>query len=136
GEWGWVVRGSGSWSAWPRSARPCPAMWAAVSGVSVPEKTRTSETRPTYGSIVVLTTSATSGPFGSHDSGSAGEPSRFVTAGSSCSAGGGDPAGGTPRRGSRPRLLGAHTRPNGENAPVGHALSRGPGIVSARIPCP
>ena len=36
----------------------------------VPEKRRTSETRPTYESIVVLTTSATSGPVGSQRIGS------------------------------------------------------------------
>ena len=48
---------------WPgRRAPPC-------SGRSVPENTRTSETRPTYGSMVVLTTSATSGPSGSQVSG-------------------------------------------------------------------
>ena len=56
----------------------------------MPENTRTSETRPTYGSMVVLTTSATSGPAGSQVSGSCGVPSRSVTGGSACSSGDGN----------------------------------------------
>ncbi len=39
-----------------------------ASASSVPENTRTKLTRPTYGSEVVFTTSASSGPSGSHPS--------------------------------------------------------------------
>src|ERR1043165_9682727 len=67
-----ATRSSASWSACPRASMPCPEMCTALSGRSVPENTRTRETRPTYGSTVVLTTSATSGPWGSQDSGAGG----------------------------------------------------------------
>ena len=40
-----------------------------ASGVRVPEKTRTTLTRPTYWSLLVRTTSATSGPSGSQVTG-------------------------------------------------------------------
>ena len=40
------TRSSTSWSGCPRSARPCPETWIGMSGRSVPEKTRTSDTRP------------------------------------------------------------------------------------------
>ena len=62
-----------------------------ASGRSVPQKTRTRLTRPTYGSVVVFTTSATSGPAGSAVSGSRGSPSGVVTGGSGCSSGDGKP---------------------------------------------
>ena len=61
------TRSSVSWSAWPCSTRPCPDTCTAASTCSVPENTRTRLTRPTYGSEVVLTTSASSGPAGSQD---------------------------------------------------------------------
>jgi hypothetical protein len=82
---------STSWSGWPRSAMPWPETCTGRSGRSVPEKTRTSEIRPTYGSEVVLTTSATSGPSGSQPSGALGSPSGVVTAGIRCSPGAGKP---------------------------------------------
>ena len=57
---------SSSWSSWPDSAPKNDVKWpdtcTGASGSSVPEKTRTRLTRPTYWSLVVLTTSATSGP--------------------------------------------------------------------------
>src|SRR5439155_1536892 len=87
GEYRWAKRSSASWSGWPRSARPWPEMCTAVSGRSVPENTRTRLTRPTYGSMVVLTTSATSGPLGSQVSGARGVASRAVTAGGRVPAG-------------------------------------------------
>jgi len=84
---------STSWSSWPRSvpkkSEKCPETCTVVSGERVPEKTRTREIRPTYGSVVVLTTSATSGPAGSQLSGPRGEPSGVVTGGTSCSSGDG-----------------------------------------------
>ena len=58
-------------------ARPCPDTCTVASGRSVPENTRTSEIRPTYGSVVVLTTSATSGPAGSQ----AERPARLALGG-------------------------------------------------------
>ena len=65
GEKIWPTRSSASWSGCPRSPPPCPEMCTAVSGVSVPENTRRIDSRPRYGSTVVRTTSATSGPDGS-----------------------------------------------------------------------
>jgi hypothetical protein len=41
------TRSSASWSAWPRSASPCPDTCTTVSGRKVPEKTRTRLIRPT-----------------------------------------------------------------------------------------
>ena len=41
------IRSSVSWSAWPRSARPCPDTCTVASGRSVPENTRTRLIRPT-----------------------------------------------------------------------------------------
>ncbi len=85
---------STSWSSRPRSEPGKELEWpetcTVVSGRMVPENTRTSEMRPTYGSVVVLTTSATSGPAGSHDSGPCGRPSGLVTGGTSCSSGDGN----------------------------------------------
>ena len=49
----------------PKNDEKWPETCTVASGRSVPEKTRTRLTRPTYGSVVVLTTSATSGPSGS-----------------------------------------------------------------------
>ena len=60
------------------------------SGRRVPEKTRTRLIRPTYGSVVVLTTSATSGPAGSQEQPLRGLPSGLVTGGTACSSGDGN----------------------------------------------
>ena len=109
GEYRWAKRSSASWSGWPRSARPWPEMCTAVSGRSVPENTRTRLTRPTYGSMVVLTTSATSGPLGSQVSGARGVASRPVTAGSGCSSGDGKPLTSTSSSASRPSRVSAQT---------------------------
>ena len=75
------TRSSSSWSSWPSTSCPAnPARWpdtcTTVSGRSVPENTRTRLTRPTYASVVVRTTSATSGPSGSHCSGGERPPGR------------------------------------------------------------
>jgi hypothetical protein len=64
----------------------------AAVGQAVAEKTLTSEIRPTYGSVVVLTTSAHSRPAGSQVSGSTGTPSGRVTGSSGCSSGDGNAA--------------------------------------------
>ena len=62
-----------------------------MSARSVPENTRTSEIRPTYGSEVVFTTSASSGPFGSPVRPSTGSPvTADVTGGRGCSSGEGN----------------------------------------------
>ncbi len=66
---------SSSWSSWPCSAPKNDVKWpdtcTAWSAVRVPEKTRTRLSRPTYGSLVVFTISATSTPLGSHSIASA-----------------------------------------------------------------
>ncbi len=96
------TRSSASWSSCPRSASPCPTTCTDRSGLSVPENTRSSDTRPTYGSTVVLTTSATSGPAGSQRSGSCGLPSMPVTGGTACSTGVGNALVSTSSRASAP----------------------------------
>ncbi len=58
----------------PVASRPWPHRCTESSGRRVPEKTRTSETRPTYGSEDVFTTSATSGPSGSQTGAGRGLP--------------------------------------------------------------
>ena len=63
-----------------------------LSGSRVPEKTRTRLTRPTYGSLVVFTTSATSGPSGSQVTGSAAAPAGVNASGLGCSDGRREPA--------------------------------------------
>ena len=109
GEYRCAIRSSASWSACPRASIPCRETCTAVSGRSVPENTRTRDTRPTYGSTVVLTTSATSGPFGSQASGSRGSPVSPVTGGSSCSSGDGNPWVSTSSSASSPTRVSAHT---------------------------
>ena len=59
-----------SWSGWPSTVRPAkrvrwPETCSGVSARSVPENTRTRQSRPTNGVLVVRTTSATRGPSGS-----------------------------------------------------------------------
>ena len=72
-------RSSSSWSSWPTSSPKndvrCPETCTGRSASSEPENTRTRLTRPTYGSLAVLTTSASSGPSGSQVTGSVGLPS-------------------------------------------------------------
>ncbi len=72
------MRSSSSWSSWPASsaknAEKWPDTWTEASGTSVPENTRAMLTRPTYWSLLVRTTSATSGPSGSQVTGPAGPP--------------------------------------------------------------
>ena len=66
------MRSSSSWSSWPRSwslnSEKCPDTCTVASGWTVPENTRVRLIRPTYGSDVVLTTSATRVPAGSQPS--------------------------------------------------------------------
>ncbi len=65
------MRSSSSWSGWPAADswnwEKCPDTCTVASGRTVPENTRTRLIRPTYGSEVVLTTSASRGPAGSQD---------------------------------------------------------------------
>ncbi len=96
------IRSSSSWSSWPteelsssglpKKDAKCPDTCTVASGRTVPEKTRTRLTRPTYGSEVVLTTSATSGPSGSQVSAGPALPSGVKTSGMGCSSGEGKPA--------------------------------------------
>ena len=89
------TRSSASWPRCPsrRSSPAKRARWPETctteSGRSVPLNMRTILTRPTYGSLVVRMTSATSGPLGSHTRGCSGSPSGVVAAGSGCSVGAG-----------------------------------------------
>ena len=69
-----------------------PETWTTVSGCRVPQNTRTRLTRPTYGSVVVRTTSATSGPSGSHCSGGSARPAGVIAVGSGCIVGDGNAA--------------------------------------------
>ena len=69
-----------------------PETCTGASGVSVPEKTRTRLTRPTYWSLEVFTISATSVPRGSPLIGSASAPAGVKTSGEACSSGDGKPS--------------------------------------------
>ncbi len=71
---------------------------------------------------MVLTTSATSGPAGSHSSASRGEPSRPVTAGSSCSPGVGKALASSWRSASRPRPVVEQTGYHREEVAAGDRL--------------
>ena len=85
------IRSSSSWSSWPEPSPKNDATWpdtcTAWSGDRVPEKTRTRLSRPTYGSLVVLTISATSGPSGSDEIAAVALPAGVNTSGAGCSAG-------------------------------------------------
>jgi hypothetical protein len=63
------MRSSSSWSACPEASPKkelkCPETCTVASGAKVPENTRTRLTRPTYGSLVVFTISATNVAEGS-----------------------------------------------------------------------
>ena len=63
-----------------------------MSGRIVPLNTRTRLTRPTYASLVVRTTSATSGASGSHCSGGSARPAGVIAVGRGCIVGGGNAA--------------------------------------------
>ena len=73
----------------PKNEEKWPDTCTVASGEMVPENTRTRLTRPTYGSDVVLTTSASSGPDGSHARLLRGLPCGVNTSGSWCSGGDG-----------------------------------------------
>src|SRR5262249_19703092 len=79
---------------------------------------------PTYGSTVVLTTSATSGPAGSQVSDSRGLPSTVVTGGSSCSGGDGNALVSTSSSSAMPTPRVAHTGITGWNEPRATPVSR------------
>ena len=107
------TRSSASWSAWPRSAMPCPDTWTTTSGRMVPEKTRTMLMRPTYGSDMVLMTSPSSGPFGSQRSPFTGLPSTVVTTGIGCSMGEGKACVMTSSSSANPTPCGAEAARTG-----------------------
>ena len=90
----------------------------------VPEKTRTRLTLPTYGSDVVLTTSASSGPFGSQLSLSRSLPCGVNTSGSGCSSGDGNPLVATSSSSSVPTPVLLHTGITGKKEPRATAFSR------------
>ncbi len=85
-----------------------------MSGRSVPENTRTSEIRPTYGSEVVFTTSASSGPSGSPARPVTSSPvTADVTGGSGCSRGEGNAWVTISSSSARPMACGAEAASTG-----------------------
>ena len=95
-----------------------------MSGLMVPEKTRTRLTLPTYGSEVVFTTSASRGPPGSHASLGFGTPSGLNTSGSWCSGGAGKALVAISSSSDVPRPVLLHTGMTGKNDPRATARSR------------
>ena len=122
------IRSSSSWSAWlvssPKNDEKCPDTCTVWSGRMVPENTRTRLTRPTYGSDVVFTTSATSGPFGSQPIVGAGTPCGVNTSGSGCSSGDGNRAVAISSSSAVPTPVVEHTGTTGKNDAAATALSR------------
>ena len=102
----------------------------------MPEKTRTTLTRPTYGSLDVFTISATSGPAGSQATVPAALPDGRYTSGGGCSCGAGNPATTRSSSSAHPTPVVAHAGTTGWNAPVDIAFSRSATRVSSLICSP
>ena len=119
---------SSSWSSWPASAPKndvkCPETCTDSSGRSVPEKTRTMLSRPTYGSLVVFTTSATSGPSGSQVISPAGAPAGVKTCGDGCSDGDGKARVARSSSSVQPMPVSEQTGTTGKNVARATARSR------------
>ncbi len=123
------MRSSSSWSAWvveeplvPKNELKWPDTCTVASGLMVPENTRTRLTLPTYGSDVVLTTSASSGPFGSQVRPLRGAPCGVKTSGSLMLGGGGESAGGDLQQLQRADAGGAAHRDHREERRPGDRL--------------
>ena len=117
---GWArapIRSSSSWSSWPASSAKKAEKWPETctdaSGTRVPEKTRTMLTRPTYWSLLVRTTSATSGASGSQVTVPAPAPLGLKDSWAGCSAGDGKPRTHRSRSSAHPRPSVAHTASTG-----------------------
>ena len=107
------------------------------SGSRVPEKTRTTLTRPTYGSLVVFTTSATSGPDGSHGAGAGRRAGSGVnTSGGVCSGGDGKPRTIRSSSSVQPTPVAEHTGITGKNVARATAFSRSATSTSSLISSP
>ena len=91
-----------------------------ASGSRVPEKTRTRLSRPTYGSLVVLTISATSGPSGSHDTAGATTPAGVNTSGGTCSGGAGKARVARSSSSAQPTPVTEHTGTTGWKLALRH----------------
>ena len=90
----------------------------------VPENTRTRLTLPTYGSDVVFTTSASSGPAGSQAGDGRVAPAGVNTAGVGCSGGEGKPLTMTSNSSAVPTPVVLHTGSTGKNEALATAFSR------------
>ena len=134
------IRSSSSWSGWPASSPKNAVKWPETctvwSGASVPEKTRTRLSRPTYGSLVVFTTSATSGPSGSQVIGAAASPEGVKTSGEGCSAGDGKPRTARSSSSAHPTPVSEHTGTTGWNVARATARSRSSTSTSSSISSP
>ena len=131
---------SSSWSSCPCSAPKNDAKWpdtcTACSAVSVPEKTRTRLSRPTYGSLVVLTISATSGPLGSQSIASATAPAGVKTSGEGCSCGDGNPVTARSSSSAQPTPVWEQTGTTGKKVARATAVSRSSVSTSEEISSP
>ena len=102
----------------------------------MPEKTRTTLTRPTYGSLVVFTTSATSGADGSHGAVPAGAPAGVNTSGGVCSGGDGKPRTIRSSSSVQPTPVAEQTGITGKNVARATAFSRSATRTSSLISSP
>ena len=120
------MRSSSSWSSWPESsakkAEKCPETCTGASGTRVPEKTRTMLTRPTYWSLLVRTTSATSGPSGSQVTAPALPPLGVKDSWAGCSGGAGKPRTHRSSSSAHPRPSVAHDGEHRVQPGAGHGL--------------
>ncbi len=113
-----------------------PETWTGASGVSVPEKTRTRLTRPTYWSLEVRTTSATRVPRGSLVIASATAPAGVKTSGEGCSSGDGKPSTARSSSSAQPMPVTEHTGTTGWKLARATAFSRSSVRVSWEICSP
>ena len=102
----------------------------------MPEKTRTRLTRPTYWSLEVFTTSATSRPRGSPLIGSASLPAGVNTSGEACSSGDGKPSTARSSSSAQPTPDTEQTGTTGWKLPWATAFSRSSVRVSWEISSP
>ncbi len=102
----------------------------------MPEKTRTRLSRPTYGSLVVLTTSATSGPSGSQAIAPAAAPEGLNTSGEGCSAGDGNARTARSSSSVQPTPVAEQTGTTGKNVARATARSRSAISTSSAISSP
>ncbi len=108
----------------PKNDEKWPDTCTVASGLIVPENTRTRLTLPTYGSDVVFTTSASSGPLGSQATPLRVPPCGVKTSGIGCSAGAGKPLVAISSNSRVPTPVLLHTGSTGKNDALATAFSR------------